>query len=95
MRPVRASSNEPRARVGVVKVRAGIEGLSAAESEPLLASLLALATRPEHIYTHRWQAGDLLVWGNASMMDKPLPPAEGAAKTTYRITISGKSGAYQ
>jgi taurine dioxygenase len=66
-----------------------VEGLPAAESKALLASLLALATRPERIYAHRWQVGDLLVWDNASMMHKALPPAEGATKKTYRITIKG------
>jgi Taurine catabolism dioxygenase TauD, TfdA family len=51
------------------------------------STLLALATRPERIYAHRWRAGDLLVWDNASMMHKALPPADGATKKTYRITI--------
>jgi taurine dioxygenase len=66
-----------------------VEGLRAGESEALLASLLAFATRPERIYAHRWQVGDLLVWDNALMMHKALPLAEGATKTTYRITIKG------
>jgi taurine dioxygenase len=67
----------------------GVEGLPAGESEALLGSLLALATASERIYAHRWSAGDLLVWDNASMMHKALPPAERATKTTYRITIGG------
>lgn len=70
----------------------GVEGLSAAESESLLTSLLAFATQPERIHSHHWHAGDLLVWDNVSIMHKALPPADGTAKTTYRITISGKAG---
>ena len=43
---------------------ARIEGMEAAESEAILARLFAHQERPELIYTHRWQVGDVLLWDN-------------------------------
>jgi taurine dioxygenase len=39
-------------------------GMSADEGRELSDLLLAHATRPEHVYTHEWQSGDVLVWDN-------------------------------
>jgi len=39
-------------------------GLSEDEARALLDELLAHVTRPEFLYTHVWQPGDLLVWDN-------------------------------
>ena len=44
------------------------EGMTDAESAPLLAHIYKLATRPENIYRHRWAAGDLVVWDNRCAM---------------------------
>ena len=41
-----------------------IEGMDRAESDDLLAELLELVERPEYVYAHRWQPGDLLLWDN-------------------------------
>ncbi len=41
-----------------------IVGMPAAESEALLAELYAHSKRPEFIYRHRWQLGDLIMWDN-------------------------------
>ena len=62
-------------------------GLSEEESAELLARLLDMATDPGRIYAHTWKANDVLIWDNVAMMHKALPPAEGASKKTYRITI--------
>ena len=35
-----------------------------AESAALLAELLAHATQPRFVYTHRWRPGDLVMWDN-------------------------------
>ncbi len=29
--------------------------------------------RPETVYTHKWQAGDLLIWDNSSLLHRVLP----------------------
>jgi taurine dioxygenase len=41
-----------------------IEGLPADESEAVLQALFANISRPENVYEHVWQAGDLLMWDN-------------------------------
>jgi len=64
-------------------------GLSEEESTELLDALLDIATEPDRVYAHTWRANDVLIWDNVAMMHKALPPAEGASKKTYRITIKG------
>lgn len=44
------------------------DGMTDAESAPLLGYMYELATRPEHIYRHRWKAGDLVMWDNRCAM---------------------------
>lgn len=38
------------------------------ESQPLLDMLTARATRPENVYRHKWQVGDVLMWDNRCTM---------------------------
>lgn len=38
------------------------------ESRPLIEFLAMQATRPEHVYRHHWQAGDLVAWDNRATM---------------------------
>lgn len=64
-------------------------GLSREESTELIDALLDMATEPDRVYTHKWQANDVVIWDNVAMMHKALPPAEGVSKKTYRITIKG------
>ena len=45
-----------------------IAGVSAERSRQLLDALQAEATKPENIYRHRWQPGDLVMWDNRSTM---------------------------
>jgi len=41
-----------------------IEGLPDAETEALVAELIAHATQRQFVYTHRWRVGDLVMWDN-------------------------------
>ena len=45
-----------------------IEGLSAAESLPILEYLYALSTNPDNIYRHSWRPGDIVCWDNRCAM---------------------------
>lgn len=40
------------------------EGMTPAESRPLIDQLIRHATQPRFTYRHRWQPGDLLIWDN-------------------------------
>ena len=47
-----------------------IIGLSTAESRLLLSDLLEHATQREHVYTHAWRVGDLVMWDNRSTLHR-------------------------
>lgn len=67
------------------------EGLSTAESEPLIAFLCRHATRPENVYRHRWQVGDLLCWDNRATMHIALADFDPAApRQMLRATLQGE-----
>jgi len=73
------SATHPLARVHPESGRVGlfvsehlyaIEGMEAADADERVRKLLAVCTAPEHVYRHRWAAGDLLIWDNRSMLHK-------------------------
>ena len=43
---------------------AEIEGLPPEESEEILNMMFDIAEKPEHVYEHIWNSGDLLLWDN-------------------------------
>ncbi len=45
-----------------------IESWSEADSRALINKLTAEATAPEHIYTHAWQPGDVVLWDNRCLL---------------------------
>lgn len=47
-----------------------IEGLPLEESEAVLDDLWAVATRPEFVYEHVWNVGDVLMWDNRCAMHR-------------------------
>ena len=71
-------------------VLANGEGMPEDEALDLIAELDAHCVRPEFCYRHRWQAGDLLMWDNASAMhlaicDYALPER----RLMHRTTVIG------
>ncbi|HAT60416.1 MAG TPA: hypothetical protein DCS60_06550, partial [Opitutae bacterium] len=52
----------------------GIPGLTRKKSRELLAVLLqAIVEDENHVYTHRWTQGDLLVWDNRCLLHRARP----------------------
>ena len=49
---------------------ARIEGWSDTDSKALLTELRAHATRPEFVYEHHWQIGDVVMWDNGFLMHR-------------------------
>ena len=50
-----------------------IEGLDEAESRVLLDRLIVHASYPRFVWTHRWRAGDLVMWDNRCTMHRRDP----------------------
>jgi taurine dioxygenase len=68
----------------------GIEGMPEDEALDLIAELDAHSVRPEFLYRHQWQVGDLLMWDNASaahlaICDYRLPER----RLMHRTTVIG------
>jgi alpha-ketoglutarate-dependent 2,4-dichlorophenoxyacetate dioxygenase len=47
-----------------------IEGWDYAESRRLIDGLTAEATQPEHVYSHAWRPGDLVIWDNRCLLHR-------------------------
>lgn len=66
---------------------ASIAGMAPEESDHLLKLLFEHLSRPEFIYRHQWQVGDLLIWDNCStqhraVFDYALPQRRRMERTT-------------
>jgi len=66
-----------------------IAGLPEDESRALLDELFAHSVRPEHIYRHQWQPGDLVFWDNRSLMHLAAGCPPDQRRKLYRTTIEG------
>jgi taurine dioxygenase len=70
----------------------GIVGVPDDEAVDLIAELDAHCVRPEFLYRHKWQVGDLLMWDNAASMhlaicDYALPERRLMHRTTVIGTV--------
>lgn len=66
-----------------------IVGMPDDEGRALLADLLDRTTRPEHVYTHEWTVGDLVIWDNRGTLHRATPYAEDSGRRMHRITLVG------
>lgn len=67
-----------------------IEGWEETESRALIDRLVAFATRPPFVYSHRWAPGDVLVWDNRAVMHRATPfAASGERRRMVRTTVAG------
>jgi alpha-ketoglutarate-dependent 2,4-dichlorophenoxyacetate dioxygenase len=87
---VRANPVHGRKAFFVASHACEIVGMPTDEARALLRELLALATRPELVYTHRWQPGDLVMWDNRCVLHRGRPWDEGKyRRVMHRTTVAG------
>lgn len=73
-----------------------IEGISKAEGEALIDDLTTHVVKPEFTYTHRWQAGDAILWDNRCTQHCALPfDDEKYERHMQRTTLEGDAPFYQ
>ncbi|MBI3517295.1 MAG: TauD/TfdA family dioxygenase, partial [Proteobacteria bacterium] len=68
-----------------------ITGLPLAESERLLDEIWAIVDRPEHVWTHRWRVGDLVLWDNRCTMHRRDPFDPKQRRIMHRTQIKGET----
>jgi len=60
------------------------------ESAPILDYLYELSTRPENVYRHRWEPGDLIMWDNRCAMHYAVKDYdEHMPRHMHRTTAAG------
>lgn len=50
-----------------------VDGCDAAASQLLLDELMEFCTRPQFVYSHRWNAGDVLIWDQRAVLHRGTP----------------------
>lgn len=65
----------------------GIVGLDYETNKRVLQELFAFIEREEHIYTHKWQDGDIILWENRTLNHKASKVPQGEKSVSYRIGI--------
>jgi taurine dioxygenase len=68
---------------------AGIEGMSEAESAPILNFLFAHQTKPELTCRFAWQPHSLAFWDNRCTQHNPINDYHGHRRVMQRITLQG------
>jgi len=70
----------------------GIEGMENPEGDALLREVVGHILRPELMYFHKWQPGDMVLWDNWRMLhcSAGVPPEE--TRIMRRTTIVGDYG---
>jgi alpha-ketoglutarate-dependent taurine dioxygenase len=80
-----AALRELWARYGVLLFRR--QALGEAEFAEFSAEIYAAALRPEHLYTHSRQVGDVLLWDNGFTMHRREPFDPAARRLMKRTTM--------
>ncbi len=68
----------------------GIEGMTEAESRPLLDFLYEHSTQPDNVYRHMWRAGDFLMWDNRCTMHYAVHDYGTQERVLNRVTLKGE-----
>ena len=88
---VRANPAHGRKAYYVASHACEIVGMPTGEARALIRDLLERATRPELVYTHRWQPGDLVMWDNRCTLHRGRPWDEDKyRRVMHRTTVAGE-----
>jgi len=68
-----------------------VVGMETGEGRALLDRLLAHATQPGFVYTHRWQPGDLVFWDNRCLLHRAVANYDMATsrRVLQRLVVRG------
>jgi len=66
------------------------EGMTPAESRPLLDYLYQHCTQPDNIYRHMWRVGDVVMWDNRCTMHYAVHDYGEQERLLHRVTLAGE-----
>jgi taurine dioxygenase len=66
-----------------------IGGLHRDETKALIDQLMAHATQDRFVYSHKWTAGDLVIWDNRFTIHRATPYDQKYPRLMHRTTILG------
>jgi alpha-ketoglutarate-dependent 2,4-dichlorophenoxyacetate dioxygenase len=71
-----------------------VDGMESVAAQALIEDLTAHATEPRKIYTHRWQAGDVLIWDERALLHRgrPWPYEEERTLASVCVTATDADG---
>lgn len=69
---------------------ARVVGMDEAQSDALIAELMAWATQPRFVYRHQWTVGDLLIWDNTGVLHRAEPYPLDSGRMMHRTTLMGE-----
>lgn len=64
-----------------------IDGLSYEDSQAVLKEVFPFIEQPEHVQSHSWALGDVIVWDNRILIHRAGYMAPGDAQTIFRLNI--------
>ena len=65
-----------------------IEGMGLEDGEALIDEAIAFCTRPENVYSHKWNVGDVLIWDERAVLHRGRPWPYEEARTLRSICCS-------
>lgn len=65
-----------------------IEGMGLEQGQEVLDAATAICTRPDNVYTHKWRAGDVLIWDERAMLHRGRPWPYDEPRTLSSICCS-------
>lgn len=66
----------------------GVVGMPGPHGRALLWRLNQWASQPDHVYTHQWKVGDLVIWDNEGLMHR-VDPYTDEGRIMHRTSIAG------
>lgn len=66
-----------------------VVGWPVEKGRALVRELTGFCIRPEHVYTHRWRPGDVVIWDNRSVLHRGRTYDPAARRVMHRATVAG------
>ena len=65
-----------------------IEGFGPEDGQALIDAAIAHCTQPDHVYSHKWQTGDVLIWDERAVIHRGQPWDYSKPRTLKSICCS-------